>query len=99
LAGQMTLRQGSSPAAILFAPAAVAIIAYSLIAWQYDQHDQLLAAWFALTTTMPGASGRVLSLGMALPIFYMSAGVAGTTLGIGLGQAIQAAQVELALEK
>lgn len=99
LAGQMTLNQGSSPAAILFAPAIVAIIAYSLVAWQYDQHEDLLAAWFALTTTMPGASDRLLSLGMALPIFYMSAGVAGTTIGIGIGQTIQAAQAELALEK
>lgn len=99
LAGQMTLSQNSSPAGILFAPAAAAIVAYSFVAWQYDSHDQLLAAWFAQTTTMAGASGRLPGLAMALPIFHMSAGVAGCAIGIGLGQAIQAAQAQLALQK
>jgi hypothetical protein len=33
--------------------------------------------------------GELLGLGLALPIHYAAAGVAGATLGVGLGQALE----------
>lgn len=93
--GQMVLPRGSSPVVMLLAPGAVAIAAYMLVATGYTSHDQLLTAWFAQTRTGAGFSDRLLSLALALPIHYASAGVAGAAMGVGLGQSIQAAQLEL----
>ena len=94
ICGQMVLPRESSPAAILIAPGVVGLLAYVMVWMGYSSHDELLAAWFAQTRTGAGYSDRLLSLALALPIHYASAGVAGAAIGIGLGQSIQAAELQ-----
>lgn len=97
LTGQMILKGRHAPSNLLLmllAPGVVAIVAYLVTGWGYGSHDQLLSAWFAQTRTDAGLTNRLLSLAQALPVFYISAGVAGVSLGIGLAQVLQADSIE-----
>jgi hypothetical protein len=71
---------GATATGILLSPLLAAIAGYIYLATQFVTADQVLAAWYA---------DQLLGLGSALPIHYAAAGVVGTTLGVGLGQAME----------
>jgi hypothetical protein len=70
------------PALILLSPAIVAVISYVAMSFQFDSGEAILRAWFSLGNNgdLPGG------LGFALPIQYVSAGVTGCCVGIGIGR-------------
>ena len=67
--------------AILLSPCLVGLAGYLWLWRTTPNPEQLLERYFA---------GEMLPLGLALPIQYASAGVAGAALGIGLGQGLLA---------
>lgn len=73
-----------NPLPILLAPSAAAIGGYVwvLLSPELVGHRSVLEAWY---------TGRLTGLAMTLPIQYLSAGVVGVTLGMGLGQALNSA--------
>ena len=75
-----------NPAALLFSPAIVAVGVYAYILMSYGSGDDLLRALY--NQQFPG-------VGLALPIHYVSAGIAGCTMGVGIAQGIEAAKTEV----
>lgn len=70
-----------SPAVVLLSPALVAIGAYLYLAVSYGGWFEVLSSWY---------QDRLPGVGLALPLHYFSAGVAGAALGIGWGQMLSA---------
>jgi hypothetical protein len=71
----------------LLAPAAAGLAAYGGVAWRYQGvggGDALLQAIYV--EGLPG-------LALALPVHYVTAGVAGVCLGLGIGQVIDQAKL------
>ncbi|MCC7145807.1 MAG: hypothetical protein IT443_05125 [Phycisphaeraceae bacterium] len=62
---------------ILLSPAVTALGAYAWGCFSYPSQNQLLAAWY---------SREICGLMLALPLHYLSAGVAGSALGIAWAQ-------------
>lgn len=81
LVAQTVLKQ-SNPIGILLAPALVGIGAYLYVGLGMAGSDTL-SAWYK--GDLPGAA-------QVLPIFYISAGVAGSALGVGFAQGIEHAR-------
>lgn len=79
-AGQLIFRQ-ANPVAILLSPMVVAIVGYGFARFGYDSSAALERAWYA---------GRIVGPAMVLPVFYVSAGVAGCAIGVGLAQGFTA---------
>ncbi len=71
---------GVNPVGILFAPAVVALVSYAYML-SYSSAKQVLAAWYDQSLS---------GLALALPIHYVSAGIAGCCVGVGLAQVIEA---------
>jgi len=92
LAGQYCFPTMRNPLGMLLAPAVVACIAYLYVSMQYSSSQDMLAAYFNQATPGTTMKDRLPAAAMALPIHYISSGLAGTILGIGLGQVIHVAQ-------
>ena len=75
-----------NPAAILFSPAMVAVGVYGYVVMSYGNPEDLLRAVY--NNQFPGVA-------LALPIHYVSAGVAGCAAGMGIAQGIEASKVEV----
>jgi len=75
-----------NPVGVLFSPAVVAVIAYAYMWLRFDSHEAVLRAWFE--HQLPG-------VGLAMPIHFVSAGVAGCSVGMGLAQVIEASKVKV----
>ena len=88
LVAQLVMRQ-ANPVPILVSPLAVAIAVYGYIFLMptYATTDNVLEAWFS--QSLPG-------LALALPIHYVSAAVAGCTLGVGVAQGFGRGQTTVA---
>jgi hypothetical protein len=72
-----------NPVGVLFSPALVALAVYVYMMMGFESDRSVLEAWCG-----QGLPGLVL----ALPIHYISAGVAGCAAGVGLAQGIDAAK-------
>lgn len=83
-----------NPVGILFSPAIVAMAAYGYVLFSFGTHDEVLAAWFAQTSSSAAANARLPGPAMALPIHYASAALAGCAIGVGMAQAFDAARVQ-----
>ncbi len=92
LAGQSAFPAEKNPLGMLMAPAIVACVAYLYVSMNYSSSEALLTAFFNQATPGAGLKNSLPPAAMALPIHYISAGLTGTILGIGLGQTIHAAQ-------
>ena len=80
---------GCSPLGVVCGPAVVAIAAYLWVAFQFagDEQAEFLGAWYLRQGT---GSGRGLpGVALALPIHYVSAGIVGCCLGIGIGAGVE----------
>lgn len=77
----------ANPAGILLSPAAVALGGYAWAIVSHPVHDAFLADWY---------SGSLSGLALVLPIHYLSAGVVGCSLGIGLAQSLDHARTRAA---
>lgn len=75
----------SNPVGVIFSPMVVAIAAYALVLYRFEGRDEVLAAWYRLGGADGAMPARLPALAMALPIHFISAGVAGCCLGAGLG--------------
>ena len=73
-----------NPVGVLFSPALVALAVYVYMMTGFESDRSVLEAWY---------SQRLPGLVLALPIHYVSAGVAGCVAGVGLAQGIDAAKV------
>lgn len=78
VAAQLIVRQ-ANPVMILLAPLAVAMVGYGYVAFSYDTADQFIRAW---------QTGRVVGPALAMPVFFVSAAVAGCAIGVGLAQSM-----------
>lgn len=76
----------ADPVGVLFAPAVVALVVYGFMLLGYENHDQVLAAWYGR---------RLTGLAVVLPIYYASAGVAGCAVGLGVAQAVELAKEQV----
>ena len=76
---------GCSPLGVLCGPAAVAVVAYVWVAYQFagDEQAKLLGAWYLRQGA--GSAGGLPGVALALPIHYASAGIIGCCLGISIG--------------
>lgn len=81
---------GTNPVGPCFAPAFVAMAAYAWTFTGYADANALLAAFFNLNGTA-ATQPRLTGLALALPVHYMSAGLAGCAIGIAWAQALNAA--------
>ena len=72
----------ASPAMPLLAPFLTGIVAYGYLALEYLTGSAVIAAWYG---------GDLPGLGLALPIHYASAGLAGAAMGVGAGQLLERA--------
>ena len=84
MVGQMSFPH-NNPAGILFSPALVAMVAYGAVLLRYQGSDEVLQAWFNLNLGLRNAD-RIPGPALALPIHYVSAGLAGCALGVGWAQ-------------
>lgn len=75
-----------NPVVVLFSPAVVAVVAYAYMWLRYDNNEAILRAWY--DHQLPGVM-------LVLPIHFVSAGVVGCTLGMGLAQVIEASKVKV----
>jgi hypothetical protein len=84
LLGQIIIPQ-ANPVGILLSPLIVAAATYAYVVFfgGYRGDAAVLAAWY---------HGELPGLALALPIYYASAGVAGSALGIGMAQAFEHAR-------
>ena len=73
------------PLPVLLSPLAAALLAYVYSAVSFG--EAAMPAWFA---------GQLTGLGLALPIYVASAGVAGSAMGVGLAQSLDRARAEAA---
>lgn len=73
----------TNPVGVLFSPALVALAAYAYMMTGFESDGAVLEAWYG--QRLPG-------LVFALPIHYVSAGVAGCAAGVGLAQGFEAAK-------
>jgi len=84
-AGAMVARlifPGRKPTLIFLSPAVVAVLSYLAMSFQFDHDGHVLRAWFTI-----GDNGRLPGgLGFALPLQYISAGVVGCCLGLGIAR-------------
>ncbi len=78
-----------NPAGVLFGPALAAIVVYAYVVLRFHSEETLLRAWF---------TGEIYGAALALPIHYVSAGLAGCAMGVGLAQGIEAAKNEVVQE-
>jgi hypothetical protein len=87
----------ANPLAIVLSPMLLALGAYLYARFGYSGHGQVIDAWHRAIgangspgspgLSVSGASGRPLpGLALALPIHYASAGIIGTTIGVGWAQ-------------
>ncbi|MBH05668.1 MAG: hypothetical protein CMJ20_05040 [Phycisphaeraceae bacterium] len=79
LVTQLILPTNTNPVPLLLSPALVAITTYAYVQFKFQSADEFYAAMW--TSRLPG-------LALALPIHYVSAGVAGVALGIGWAQGL-----------
>jgi hypothetical protein len=82
-AAQMIFPQ-TNPVPVLFAPAVVAAGAYAYVLQRLNGHEQVLQAVFR---------GEFPGLALALPVHYMSAGLMGCTIGMGVAQSVEASGI------
>lgn len=73
----------TNPIPLLLSPALVAITTYAYVQFKFQSADEFRNAMW--TSRLPG-------LALALPIHYVSAGVAGVALGIGWAQGLMTNQ-------
>lgn len=66
-------------------PLLTAIVAYAYVMLMYPTEQAVLVSWY---------SGRLPGMALALPMFYASAGVAGTAAGLGTSQAVDHARMQ-----
>jgi hypothetical protein len=71
----------SNPGPVLFAPAVVAMGSYGYLLWNYHSQEAVIRAYFE--QGLPG-------LALALPVHYVSAGLTGCTIGMGIAQGMEA---------
>lgn len=83
----MLIFPNSNPVGVMFSPMIVAVIAYALVLYRFDSRDQVLSAWFLLGGQFGATSPKLPPLAMAMPIHFISAGIAGCCMGAGLGHA------------
>lgn len=95
-AGQSACPNERNPLVMLLSPMIVACAAYLYVSTHYASADALRQAWFNQTTPGAGLGNRLLEPAMALPVHYISAAMAGTIIGIGSVQAVQASQKQAA---
>lgn len=81
---------------MLLSPLVLALLVYAYVAINFDTQAELLAAWYNQTPGAATPGPRLPGPAMALPIQYVSAGVAGCTLGYGLAQAFDVARAQAA---
>ena len=76
-----------NPLGVFFSPVLVAGGAYIWVLLHFGAADpgRVLAAWYLQEGAGGGAHSDLPGLAMALPIHYISAGLAGCCLGLGLG--------------
>jgi len=70
----------ASPTAIVLSPMLAAMVGYGYLATRFITRDAVLAAKY---------QDALLGLGLALPIHYAAAGVAGAAIGLGLGHSLE----------
>lgn len=75
-----------NPVVVLFSPAMVAVVAYGYMWFRHASGEAVLRAWY--DHQLPGVV-------FALPIHFVSAGVAGCAMGLGLAQVIEASKVQV----
>jgi hypothetical protein len=82
----------SNPVGIVLSPAILSILAYAwmMVGGHLATTSSVMEMWFALRYRVPLPGG----LAMALPIHYISAGIVGCTLGIGLAHAFESPRPE-----
>lgn len=69
-----------NPIPILLAPLLAASVAYGYVLWQFESYTTFVHA---------ANAGQVWGPALVPPIYYVSAGIAGCAMGVGLGQAIE----------
>ncbi len=78
---------------IVLSPFALAIAAYLVVAWRYEEAGTLLqAAWHTLDLTPGRGVDHLINLALAQPIHYASAGLAGAATGLGWSRGITASR-------
>lgn len=78
VAGQLTFYH-SNPVGILMSPALVAAAGYGYVIFSFNSEQAFLRAWY---------EQRVLGIALVLPIFYASAALAGSCMGVGIAQSL-----------
>ena len=78
-----SLMPQANPVLILLSPALVAIAVYAMTYIRYPTHDALIGAWHG---------SQLIGMAQILPIHYISAGVVGCCLGLGLADYIHRAR-------
>jgi hypothetical protein len=77
----------SNPIGVMFSPMLVAVVAYALVLYRFNDQGQVLDAWYRMGGTFSALPPRLPPLAQALPIHFISAGIVGCCLGAGIGHA------------
>lgn len=86
---QSVFPRNRNPVGVLFAPVVCAMFSYTMVLMSYRSTNEFLRAFFRVALAQAG-DDRVFSPALALPAHYISAGIVGCTLGIGLAQVMVA---------
>lgn len=79
-----TMMPNTNPIAIFVSPGVVAICSYLMVIFRYGDQAAVLQAMYAGSEPGTGIMSQFPGAAMALPIDYLSAGLLGCCLGIGL---------------
>ena len=86
LIGHVMFPRANPLGILILGPTMVAMATYAWMMVRYDTSYQVMVAWYG--QKLPGPA-------LALPIYYASAAVAGSSMGIGFGQSLDAARLQV----